>query len=196
MKGELPRDRVRWSPGGWKTDKNFLAKIICNFLCAVQNSHFGCAYRIFFFVKTVFLMLCSLSLPKGHCSINYHLQALFLHCLLPSTPVSAILRSPPTRWIGTVILENNLANLAKEKVCTLFDPEISLLENLYLDMLMQIHKDKHTKMLIAAPLVGAKAERPEQPSVGDWLSKSHTRKRRWYKVKWKKKKTCRAMWPS
>lgn len=75
-----------------------------------------------------------------------------------------------------------MANLAKEKVCTLFDPEISLLENLYLDMLMQIHKDKHTKMLIAAPLVGAKAERPEQPSVGDWLSKSHTRKRRWYKV--------------
>ena len=48
-----------------------------------------------------------------------------------------------------------MANPAKEKVCMLSDPEISLLENLYLDILTLVHRDKYTKMLI-----GAKIEQP------------------------------------
>lgn len=85
---------------------------------------------------------------------------------IPSIPVSPVLGGPSIRQIGTIILESDLANPAKEKACILSDPEISLLENLYLDILAIVHKDKYTKMLIAALLVGAKIEQPQQPSTG------------------------------
>ena len=70
-----------------------------------------------------------------------------------------------------------MANPAKERVCILSDPEISLLENLYLDILALVRKDKYTKMLIAALLVGAEIEQPKQPSIGQWLNKSQSKRK-------------------